>query len=204
MWRILLETELAPPSKIRGAEDDALMPEAAGIGFTDLGTGVPGTLSSSFSDDRLHSWVDPLYERLLDQAARAKAPPCIVAFSGKRQFTCLFRGRKRSREPLLASARAQIGPYFGAASQAPFSATRSAWCPATIDPGPQRVLPQDWPLRLETTQVWVCSSTSGAAALTRADRFGPWERLAAEVSAIPWPLVEADEDTPATGDSTAS
>ena len=46
MWRILRDTGVAPPSLIRSAEDDHLMPQIAGIGFTFVGSGVPGTDSS--------------------------------------------------------------------------------------------------------------------------------------------------------------
>lgn len=42
MWPILSSTGIAPPT-VRGPEDDDRMLEEAGVGFTDVGTGHPGT-----------------------------------------------------------------------------------------------------------------------------------------------------------------
>lgn len=42
LWPILITTGIAPP-EVRGPEDDDIMPAAAGVGFTDVGSGVPGT-----------------------------------------------------------------------------------------------------------------------------------------------------------------
>jgi TDG/mug DNA glycosylase family protein len=49
MWRLLKDQGIAPPSLIRGAEDDGKMPAACGVGFTDIGTGTPGTDSYAAS-----------------------------------------------------------------------------------------------------------------------------------------------------------
>lgn len=42
MWKILRSSGIAPAS-ISGAWDDDRMPTEAGVGFTDVGTGFPGT-----------------------------------------------------------------------------------------------------------------------------------------------------------------
>ena len=42
MWRILRKTGIAPDI-VKSAEDDDLMQPHAGVGFTDVGWGIPGT-----------------------------------------------------------------------------------------------------------------------------------------------------------------
>ena len=139
-----------------GCEDDWKMPALCGVGFTDVGTGRPGTVSANFSDADLREWAndpqDGFYARLARHAAEAGAPPHAVAFAGKRQFSVLFPGKRK------------------------------------VDVGRQAAdaLPPGWPLDPRSTSVWVMPSTSGASALTRAQRFGPWEELAEHVLGIPW------------------
>lgn len=59
--------------------------------------------------------------------------------------------------------------------------------PAEIPIGRQEVLPEGWPLPLDATEVWVMPSTSGAAAMTREQRVGPWRQLAERLQREPWP-----------------
>lgn len=42
MWKILRETGIASVD-VCGPQDDDRMPSEAGVGFTDVGTGFPGT-----------------------------------------------------------------------------------------------------------------------------------------------------------------
>lgn len=53
--------------------------------------------------------------------------------------------------------------------------------------GPQRLLPAGWPFPAGRTEVWVCSSTSGAAAMTTEQREGPYQQLAERLRGIQWP-----------------
>ncbi|PNH04627.1 hypothetical protein TSOC_009204 [Tetrabaena socialis] len=185
MWRILIRTGIAPPGT-RGPQDDGTLPAAAGVGFLDVGCGHPGTdrrgggdyafpaysppprpRSSEFKSAVFERWARAFYTRLRDHMARAAASigctcgrcgaPCLVAFSGKRQFLELLNLGRAPRE------RAK-----------------------TVEHGPQAALPSGWPLPA-ATQVWVCSSTSGAAAMTREQREGPYEQLAAALAQLPWP-----------------
>ncbi|KAG1651377.1 hypothetical protein FOA52_006965, partial [Chlamydomonas sp. UWO 241] len=92
MWPILIKTGLAPPGST-GAHDDDRCAAEAGVGFTDLGTGHPGTDSSRFSSTVLGAWRQGFYERLAAHARRTCASvgcscgscgaPAVVAFSGK-------------------------------------------------------------------------------------------------------------------------
>lgn len=47
MWPILIKTGMAPDPK-KGCKNDDVMPEAVGIGFTDVGQGQPGTDRQGF------------------------------------------------------------------------------------------------------------------------------------------------------------
>ncbi|KAL4858944.1 hypothetical protein ACK3TF_001313 [Chlorella vulgaris] len=199
LWPILRETGIAPPDEIAGAQDDDKMPEVAGVGFTDVGSGYPGTDSSQFTSQDFEQWRPGFYSRLAKQAERASAAipgctcsscgaPVMVAFSGKRQFQELFaRPATKSR-----SAQAVSPP-----APAPAAAIESAGCqmrlpilqerrPGRIDTGRQWVLPAGWPLPLHT-EVWVLTSTSGAAPMTREQRIAPWQALAQRLAAEAWP-----------------
>lgn len=58
--------------------------------------------------------------------------------------------------------------------------------PASVATGRQWVLPQGWPLP-PSTEVWVMPSTSGAAAMTKEQRVGPWRQLAERLQREAWP-----------------
>lgn len=180
------------------------MPELAGVGFTDLGSGVPGTHSAAFKPAALAAWRSPFFDRLADQARRAGGgcavcgAPAVVAFSGLRQFQELFplpprpggprAGQAQLKRLAAGSAVQRAGsPAGGVSSPGPaLPLIRLVERrPASIAPGRQLVLPQDWPLDPSRTEVWVMPSTSGAAAMTREQRFGPWQALADRLSAIP-------------------
>ncbi|KAG2442614.1 hypothetical protein HXX76_002699 [Chlamydomonas incerta] len=164
LWPLLRRTGIAPPDRIRGPQDDGLMPAAAGVGFLDVGCGVPGTDSSQFKSEVFEGWSRAFYDRLRAHMRRAAASigcscgrcgaPRLVAFTGKRQFLELMN--------------------VGAG-------------PARPRYGRQAALPPGWPLPA-ACEVWVCSSTSGAAAMTREAREQPYAQLAARLAQLPWPL----------------
>lgn len=205
MWRILRETEIAPLSRIAGASDDYLMPEVAGVGFTDVGSGIPGTDSSQFTTAHFEAWRQPFYDRLAAHMTRASAnigctcgtcgAPAVVAFSGKRQFSELFSapsssGRKKnlkkeSNNAIISTTGLLIPPTEN--NHDNFKVTTQAVRPSDIPIGRQMVLPSGWPLPLDTTEVWVMTSTSGAAALTREKRYAPWQALAERIKQESWP-----------------
>ena len=49
------------------------MPEAAGVGFVDVGTGTPGTDSRQFTSATFVDWASVFYQRLIDQMRRASS-----------------------------------------------------------------------------------------------------------------------------------
>lgn len=82
-----------------------------GIGFTDVGTGNPGTDSSEFKSLDFHRWRQDFYDRMQDHMKRASdsigcncsqcGAPALVAFAGKRQYLELLnwgkKGKNKSR-----------------------------------------------------------------------------------------------------------
>eukprot|EP00210_Caulerpa_lentillifera_P006782 g6481.t1 len=166
MWRILISTGIAPP-EVQSAADDDLMLTRAGVGFTDLGTGTPGTDSSQFNTSVLQSWSLTFLDRLREHLRKANASigchcgncgaPRFVAFAGKRQWIELFNSGRRSKDKIKS---------------API--------------GRQSIVPLNWPFP-ESTEIWLLPSTSGASALTRDQRQGPYNTLAEELSKFPFP-----------------
>lgn len=52
-------------------QHDGCMPADAGVGFTDVGSGIPGTHSSHFDSATFQSWGSAFYARLAAHVARA-------------------------------------------------------------------------------------------------------------------------------------
>ena len=187
MWRILREVGIAPEHQIRGAVDDVKMPLVAGVGFTDVGSGHPGTHSSKFTSSHFSEWRQPFFDRIRAHTVRASSSmgcscgvcgaPAVVAFAGKRQFIELFSSpedQNEEQQPSLLTRKTRKRKY---------SHTEKI----TIRFGKQSMLPRGWPLPVESTEVWVLPSTSGAAPMSRAERYGPWKAFAQRLSLIPWP-----------------
>lgn len=49
------------------------MPDDAGVGFVDVGTGTPGTDSRQFTSATFVDWATVFYQRLASQMQRASA-----------------------------------------------------------------------------------------------------------------------------------
>lgn len=93
--------------------------------------------------------------------------PALVAFTGKRQFLELLNidaaGQLRKGKAKVVSSAVQLGKQ------------------------PADMLPPGWPLPVDRTEVWVLTSTSGAAPMSTADRERPYRQLAEKLAEIPWP-----------------
>lgn len=167
MWKILRQTGIAPPH-VAGALDDYLMPADAGVGFLDVGCGVPGTQLSKFSSSAMQGWSTGFYQRLSDHMQRASSSlrctcgkcgaPSLVCFAGKRQWMELLNTGKKGKEKVT---RIEGGMQAGKR-------------------------PEGWPFP-STTEVWVLPSTSGAAPMTVEERIAPYREVAQELSKIAWP-----------------
>lgn len=94
--------------------------------------------------------------------------PALVAFTGKRQYLELLNidasGRLRRGKDKVASAAVQLGKQ------------------------PPDMLAPGWPLPADRTEVWVMTSTSGAAPMSNADRERPYRQLSERLAQIPWPV----------------
>ncbi|WIA35650.1 hypothetical protein OEZ86_004062 [Tetradesmus obliquus] len=176
MWRILESAGITPPG-VSGPEADDVMPAAVGVGFTDVGSGQPGTDSSLFTAADFQGWRAAFYARL---AAHMKAAsdsigcscgrcgaPRLVAFTGKRHYLELLNldasGQQRRGKDRVASAAVKLGLQ------------------------PQQQLPPGWPLPADKTEVWVLTSTSGAAPMSNQAREAPYRQLAQRLAQLPWP-----------------
>jgi TDG/mug DNA glycosylase family protein len=93
--------------------------------------------------------------------------PALVAFAGKRQFLELLNidaaGQLRKGKDKVVSSAVQL------------------------DKQPAEMLPPGWPLPVDRTEVWVLTSTSGAAPMSNADRERPYQQLAHRLAEVPWP-----------------
>lgn len=93
--------------------------------------------------------------------------PSLIAFAGKRQYLELLNidgaGQLRRGKNKIASSTVQLGRQ------------------------PAEMLPPGWPLPVDRTEVWVCTSTSGAAPMSNEDRERPYRQLAGRLKQIPWP-----------------
>mmetsp|Transcript_30374 Transcript_30374/g.78014 ORF Transcript_30374/g.78014 Transcript_30374/m.78014 type:complete len:149 (+) Transcript_30374:269-715(+) len=136
----------------------------AGIGLTDVGTGKPGTISAKFKSGVFPEWQRDFFDRLTAHTAAACSSigcscgecgaPRLVAFPGKRQYLELLNIGRRGASKVK-----------------------------TVEFGVQHVLPEGWPLP-SSTEVWVCPSTSGAAAMTNEARAAPFMALGLRLKGV--------------------
>ncbi|KAF6266407.1 hypothetical protein COO60DRAFT_1697378 [Scenedesmus sp. NREL 46B-D3] len=93
--------------------------------------------------------------------------PALVAFTGKRHYLELLNiddaGQQRKGKARIASAAVALGPQ------------------------PPQQLPPGWPLPAGECEVWVLTSTSGAAPMSNEDRERPYRQLARRLAEVPWP-----------------
>ncbi len=60
------------------------------------------------------------------------------------------------------------------------------WDPSSQPPN---TLPPDWPFP-PSTEVWVCTSTSGAAVLTNEQREAPYRAVSQRLAQVAWPRTD--------------
>lgn len=82
------------------------MPEAAGVGFVDVGTGTPGTDSRQFTSATFVDWASVFYQRLVDQMQRASSSIGCGLGAAKKYATsvsCALEMEVASRNALIWS-----------------------------------------------------------------------------------------------------
>lgn len=140
------------PERVDGPKHDNSLPDEVGVGFMDVGSGVPGNNSENFTGVHFEKFI-PNFYKTMERDAKDKAVgmgcwcmkcgwPAIVAFVGKKQY-------------------AELMNYN--ATTVPGGKRRKNITTADVKYGRQTELPPGWPCP-GTTEVWVCSSTSGSAA----------------------------------------
>jgi TDG/mug DNA glycosylase family protein len=215
MWPLLSRVGVSPAGTPAGPADDQL-PTTAGVGFLDVGTGHPGTQSSSFSSRDFAKWRPVFYARLKAHVREVSArgvegcscgacgAPLAVAFAGKRQFQELLAlPAMTEEEETQVEGGETVAAAAAAAAPAPNKKTTSSKKKKKkgggggggggaynrlppVELGLQHKLPVGWPLP-PSTQVYVTATTSGAAGLTNEAREASWRAMWAVVGREPWP-----------------
>ena len=135
------------PERVDGPKHDNSLPDEVGVGFMDVGSGVPGNNSENFTGVHFEKFI-PNFYKTMERDAKDKAVgmgcwcmkcgwPAIVAFVGKKQY-------------------AELMNYN--AAMVPGAKRRKNITTADVKYGRQTELPPGWPCP-GTTEVWVCSST---------------------------------------------
>ncbi len=137
-----------------------------------LGHGYPETKSNKIKASVLEGWRDGFYARLIRHAVQAAqstsgnsgggmCPPRIIAFTGRRQWHALYQGVQQHGNQRLDKMRVEYG------------------CQGDLRP-------PGWPFSTNDCRVFVLTSSSGAAALTNAQREAPYIQLAEELATLRW------------------
>jgi thymine-DNA glycosylase len=116
--------------------------------------------------------------------------PSLVAFSGKRQFLELLNiDRYYSTACGSLPEHSHYSTIHGTTSLPVMATHRPTKSKIRTVPFGQQsadILPPDWPFP-PSTEIWVCPSTSGAAALPLEVREAPYAALAQRMAQIAWP-----------------
>ncbi len=135
-----------------------------------LGHGYPETKSNKIKASILEGWRDGFYARLIRHALRAAqptlgggdemCPPRFIAFTGCRQWQALYEGVQQHGYKRIGRIKVEYG------------------CQGDLRP-------PGWPFSTSDCRVFVLTSSSGAAAITNAQREAPYIQLATELAKLP-------------------
>lgn len=162
-------------------EDMNTLPSVHGIGICDVLT-APGSVASEYSPAVMVKARGDLYARLRGHMARARANAAAAGCGDVDCAPCVVAISGKRHWSMLFEPPLKRVDHFG------------------LQPAGQR--PPGWPLP-PSCEVWVMTSTSGRAAMTKEEREAPWVALAARVHAVPWPRV-ATPGVPASSSARAS
>ncbi|CAM9560693.1 unnamed protein product [Hapterophycus canaliculatus] len=205
MWKLLSTAGIIPSDFT--ASNDGDCPITSGVGFTDVGFSIPGTVSSDFGKKELHSWRRGFYDRLTAHAERAAATVAAAPPSAVNEATTKKEAARRTpplakgteRETALAATEVNI--ENGYPKVVAFAGKRQ-WeelffdaCPKTktqtkggkagafrFGLQPAALRPPGWPFPAERTEMFVLPSSSGAAAMTNEAREAPYRALGDHLS----------------------
>ncbi|CAM9809556.1 unnamed protein product [Ectocarpus fasciculatus] len=199
MWKLLSGAGIIPPGFTASNDQDC--PITSGVGFTDVGFSIPGTVSSEFGKKELHSWRGGFYDRLTAHAERAAAT--VAASKSSPAEPATERGTdgtpaagKGAEQGVATAATINAEVEDGYPSIITFAGKRQ-WEELFFDAsakdkaktkggkaGPFRfglqpadLRPPGWPFPAERTEMFVVPSSSGAAAMTNEAREAPYRNL---------------------------
>eukprot|EP00752_Nemacystus_decipiens_P005251 g4765.t1 len=209
MWKLLSAAGIVPPNFTASNDDDC--PITCGVGFTDVGFSIPGTVSSEFGKKELHSWRSGFYARLHAHAERAAAvvagesPAAAVGAetTGVNRVTPEEGGGAVREKGEAAAAKVQIEDgypkvvaFAGKRQWEELFFDASAKVKAQTKGGkngtfrfglqPAALRPPGWPFPAGQTELFVVPSSSGAAAMTTAVREAPYRALGDHLSGQGW------------------
>ncbi|CAM9736578.1 unnamed protein product [Scytosiphon promiscuus] len=213
MWKLLSTAGIIPPDFT--ASNDGDCPITSGVGFTDVGFSIPGTVSSEFGKKELHSWRQGFYDRLIAHAERAAAavaavPPSAANAAATRSRTAEItpppgKGAHEDEAVEATQTATETDTENGYPRVVAFAGKRQ-WEELFFDASPKTkaqtkggkagvfrfglqpadLRPPGWPFPAERTEMFVLPSSSGAAAMTNEAREGPYRALGEHLSRPGW------------------
>eukprot|EP00903_Cladosiphon_okamuranus_P009101 g8699.t1 len=208
MWKLLSAAGIVPPNFNASNDDDC--PITCGVGFTDVGFSIPGTVSSEFGKKELHSWRSGFYARLLAHAERAAAT--VVAASSAAaaegeshangvspengEGSTLEKEEAAAVKVQIEDGYPKVVAFAGKRQWEELFFDASAKVKAQTKGGgkgvfrfglqPATLRPPGWPFPAGRTELFVVPSSSGAAAMTSEAREGPYRALGDHLSGQEW------------------
>ncbi|CAM9201332.1 unnamed protein product [Ectocarpus sp. 6 AP-2014] len=199
MWKLLSSAGIIPPGFTASNDEDC--PITSGVGFTDVGFSIPGTVSSEFGKKELHSWRRGFYDRLTAHAERAAATVAAsksypaepatergtdsTSAAGKRTDQgvatgALIKAKIEDGCPRIiafAGKRQWEELFFDASAKDKAKTKGGKTGPFRFGLQPADLRPPGWPFPAERTEMFVVPSSSGAAAMTNEARETPYRDL---------------------------
>ena len=105
--------------------------------------------------------------------------PRVIAFTGKRQFVELLNSGRDSKKSSKNDSKMN---HKNIAKKKKFDSSDVAY-----GLQPSHLRPEGWPRCLSQTELWVLTTTSGAAGLSNQERAAPYLELGRRLSAEAWP-----------------
>lgn len=192
MWSILRDTKIIPNHFTFKHDDEC--PYLLGIGFTDLGFGIPETKSNLISDETANEWRHDLYKRIINHMKR-----CYESDEDNKSHN--DNKDNEDNEDNVDNVDNKTKSYYDYYPKIlAFTGVRQwkALFPKEYKKrslqetsgkstyGIQLIRPIDWPKELNQSIVFLLPSTSGAAAMSNEIRINPYHELAELLQTIPW------------------
>ena len=138
-------------------KEQNLLPSDHGVGIASIAM-LPGNDASKLTTQVMKSWIPHFYGRLRSHVMRVRLAEGCEDYQGP--SIVAFEGKRHFNLLFEEQVKSlQYGPL-----------------PSSFK------LPSGWPYPRDSCQIWILPSASGRAAMTHAERIGPYENLALELS----------------------